>query len=161
MGPVFRCGTGKCYVDFSRALVGVVARSWVGEGLDFEVDAGDLGGAPVILVAGAGAEFCKADVAGLAELDSRGNEDAVDIDAGLPLKFEEHVDDAGVGGPAAENPASAAEDGPGEGCDEARWLDLRDGFHLQNPGCVLSIGLVSLRHCKPHFQFYRGWRRRA
>jgi hypothetical protein len=25
----------------------------------------------------------------------------------------------------------------------------------------LSIGLVSLRHCKPHFQFYRGWRRRA
>jgi hypothetical protein len=90
-------------------------------------------------VAGARAELGKADVAGLAELDSGGNEDALDVYAVLPLEFEEHVHDAGICGAPAENPATAAEDGSSEGRDEARWLNLRYRLHLQSPWNVLRI----------------------
>lgn len=103
-------------------------------GLDFKIDAGDFPSAIAELVSGALAKFGEPDMAGLAELYPCGDEDAINIDAGLALKLEQHVDGAGIAGPAAQNPASATKNGTGEGADEARGLDLGDRLHLQGPG---------------------------
>lgn len=103
------------------------------QGLDFQVHAGDLSGAVAALVSRALAQLGKADVPGLAELDSSGNENAVDIDAGLALELKEQVDGAGVGGAAAQDPSAACEDGASEGADKARRVNLGDCFHLQGP----------------------------
>src|SRR6185437_17182322 len=59
-----------------------------GKRLNFQIDAGDFRSAFALLVAGALAQFGEAQMAGLAELDSGGDEDAVDIDAGLALELE-------------------------------------------------------------------------
>src|ERR1700676_3601366 len=80
------------------------------EGLDFEIDAGDFVAAFLVMTAGALAEFSETDVAVLAEFDSSGNQDAVYVNAGLALEFEEHVDNAGVSGASAQDPSTTAED---------------------------------------------------
>ena len=102
--------------------------------MNFEIDADDFSAAVFVMAAGALAELGEAQVGELAELEADGDEDGVHLDAALALEFEEHVDQAGVGGAAAEHPASAAQDGAGEGLDEASWLFHRGGPHLQGPG---------------------------
>ena len=93
-----------------------------------------LSRSPRLLAARALAKLREADVAALAEFQSRGDQNAVDVDAGLALKLEEHVHDPGVVCAAAQHPAATAEDRAGEGLDEARRLFGGDGPHLHCPG---------------------------
>ena len=66
------------------------------KGLYLKVDARDLGAAIALTAAGALAKLGEPDVARLAELKPRRNQDAIDIDAGLPFKFKQHADSAGI-----------------------------------------------------------------
>lgn len=92
------------------------------EGLNLEVDAGKVSAAFADAALGATAEFSEIDMAVLAEFKADADQDAVNVHAGLALEFEEHVDGARVIGAAAEHPTAAAEDGAGEGLDEAGRL---------------------------------------
>ena len=85
-------------------------RVWHRKGLDFEIDAGDLRAAILLVAAGALAKLGEADVPVLAQFEAGGNEHAVDVEAGLALELEQHAHRAGVAGAAAQNPAAAAED---------------------------------------------------
>src|ERR1035437_10956323 len=88
-----------------------------GGGLDLQVDAGNIGTALLLVVAGALAEFSKTDVPALAQFQAGGDHHAVNINAGLPLELEQHIHGAGIVCSAAENPAATAEDCAGEGLD--------------------------------------------
>ena len=63
-----------------------------GKGLDLEIDAGDFLSATVPVPARALAELSKADMPVLAQFQSSRDQHAVDINACLPLKLEQHVD---------------------------------------------------------------------
>lgn len=128
--------------------------------MDFEIDAGDLAAAVVGMIMGALAELGQAAMPRLAELDSCGDEDAVNIETGLSLEFKEHVDGAAVTGAAAQHPTSATKDAAGQRLDQAGGLDHRYSFHLQRPGEKGRKILV--RHM--HVQLHNGvigsqWRR--
>lgn len=68
---------------------------------------------------GALAKLSESDVAGLAQLDSGGDEHAVDVNARLALELEEHIYGAPVVGTAAQHPSPATENGSCERADEA------------------------------------------
>ena len=87
-----------------------------------------------LVIAGALAKLGEPDVAILAELNSGSDQHAVDLDTGLTLEFEEHVDYTHVCGPAAQDPAAAAHNGPGQGANQPRGFDDGDGLHLKSPG---------------------------
>ena len=90
--------------EWGRGVQSVHRLDW--KSLDFKVDAGDVGSAILMAVAGALAEFSKADVPVLTELQPGRNEDAVDVDAGLTFELEEHIDCSGIVGAAAEHPTA-------------------------------------------------------
>ncbi len=70
------------------------------------------------------AEFGKANVGALAELQSCRNQNAVDFQAGVPFKFKQHIDQSGVACAPAQHPASAPENRAGQGFDRpARLLE--------------------------------------
>lgn len=104
------------------------------EGLDLQVDAGYLRAALLGMVAGALAEFGKADMPVLAQFQAGGDQYAVYIYTCLTLKLEEHRDRAGFVRSTAEHPTAATENGTGEGLDQAARLLDGDRLHLQCPG---------------------------
>ena len=114
-----------------------------GKGLDLQVDAGNLGAAILLVAAGALAEFGKADVPALAQFQAGGDHHAVNIDAGLPLKLEQHIHGAGIVCSAAENPAATTQDCAGESLDQARRLFDGDGLHLHGPGNAHHLSCVA------------------
>ena len=69
------------------------------------------------------AKFRKTNVGALAEFQSRGNQNAVDLQAGAPFEFKQDVDQARIACAAAEHPASAAQNRAGKGFHRpARFL---------------------------------------
>lgn len=128
------------------------------EGLDFEVDAGDLSAAILLMAAGTLAKLGKADVAGLAEFETGGDEDAVDVNAGLAFEFKEHVDGSGVICATAEHPTAATQDCAREGVNQSsRFLD-GDSLHLHRPGNGHGLCRFELGHGQPHNGVIGGWR---
>ena len=105
----------------------------VGESLNFQVNAGYLGATIAVLTAGALAELSEADMAGLAEFDSGGYEDAVNVDAGLALELEEHGDGSGVA-------CAAAEDQP----PQARMAPVR--VQTRREGSICETAFISIAH---------------
>jgi len=102
----------------------------------------NLGAAILLVAAGALAEFSKANVTVLAQFQAGGNHHAVNIDAGLPLKLEQHIHGACIVCSAAENPAATTQDSAGEGLDQARGLFCGDGLHLHGPGNVDCMSCI-------------------
>lgn len=121
-----------------------------GKSLDFQVYAGDFRSAVASLIARALAQFSETDMPGLAELDSGGNQKAVDLNARTPLEFKEHVNHSVVAGTAAEHPAAASQDAPSNYADQPRRFNRRHSFHLQRPGEEGRTVSFGLQHGKPH-----------
>jgi hypothetical protein len=61
------------------------------------------------------AQFRKADMRPLAQFEARGNQDAVDFQAGSPFEFKHDVDQARVTCTPAQHPTPTSEDCAGEG----------------------------------------------
>jgi hypothetical protein len=72
-----------------------------------------------VVIPGALAKFGESNVAGLAELNAGGDKEAVDIDAGLPLEFKQHVNNSVVRRAPAKNPSAAAGDCAGKSANQA------------------------------------------
>jgi len=119
-------------------------------GLDLKVDARDFFAAGTGVVAGALAKLGEADVAILAKFQARGDEDAIDIDAVLALKLEEHVDESCVVGSPAQHPASAPENCAGKGLNKAGRLLNGDSLHLHRPGNAQRLSGIIGQHASPH-----------
>src|SRR5579863_3565471 len=130
------------------------------ECLDLELDAGDLSGAVGEMAARTLAQLSETDVAGLAELNARGDDHGVDVDAELALEFKEHGDGAGVAGSAAEHPAAASKDGAGKRLHEVGGLNGRNGLHLHRPG-IGDGDPFDLLVCDKHFSRFIGGGRDA
>lgn len=133
--------------------MGIPAREGDGDGLDFEIDAGDFGAAFLGAAAGALAEFGETNVAVLAEFKAGGDQDGIHVEACLTLELEQHVHGAGIAGAAAENPAAAAKDAAGESLHQARGLLSGDGFHLQRPRDARRSACVALCPVDPHVRY--------
>ena len=80
------------------------------------------------------AQFSETNVSLLAEFDARCDQDAVDVDARMALKLEEHIHQAGISRSPAQHPTPAAQDRPCERLNEPPRFVCRDGSHLQGPG---------------------------
>jgi len=102
--------------------------------VDFKVDADDLTAALVELAAGALAEFGKAHVRELAQFKARSDQHGVNVYTALPFELKKHVDQAGIAGSAAKNPASITKDGSGKHLQQARRLFGGGCLHLESPG---------------------------
>jgi len=105
-----------------------------GKGLDLQIDAGNLGAAILLVAACTQAEFGKADVPTLAQLQAGGDQHAVNLNAGLALEFKQDGHRTGIVGATAENPAATAKNGSGEGLDQSRGLFDRNSVDLHRPG---------------------------
>ena len=105
--------------DHATSEEGVNAGFSHRKGLDLEVHAGNLCAAVGLVIAGALAEFREADVAVLAEFKAGGDENAVDVHAGLALKLKQHGYGPGIVGAPAEHPTTAAQNSSGEDFDKA------------------------------------------
>ncbi len=126
------------------------------ESLDLQIDTGDFVAAILLMAAGALAEFGEPDVAGLIQLESGGNQQAVDVEACLALKLEQHAHGAGIAGSAAKNPPATTEDGAGEGLHQSRRFFDRDGFHFQGPGNDCRALRIPLCPVGPHARYIGG-----
>lgn len=103
------------------------------EAADFQIDADDFAADVIEVAAGALAELGEAQVSELAQLKAGSDQDRIHVDAALAFEFEEHGDDAGVIGSSAQHPSTAAEDGAGQGQNDARGLFEGGGSHLHGP----------------------------
>ncbi len=110
-----------------------------GEGLNLEIDAGNLGIAILRMAARTLAEFSEADMAALAQLQPGGDQNTVNINAGMAFKLEEHTDGSAIIRAPAQHPAAAAQYRPSEGLNQMRRLFERDGLHLHRPGDAYSL----------------------
>ena len=124
-----------------------------GKGLNFEVDAGNLRAAIPLLAARALAQLGQADVPVLAEFQPRSNQDRVDVDAGLPLELEQHVDPPAVVCASAQYPSPAAKNRAGQQLNQPRRLLDGDCLHLQRPGDAQSLPWIRFRHLQLHVLF--------
>ena len=136
--------------------IGTLIGEGGGESLDFEVDAGNVVAAFLGVAASALAKFRETNVAVLAEFKTGGDQDCINIKTGLALKLEQHAHGAGIAGAAAENPAAAAEDTPGESLHQAGGILNGYGFHLQRPRDVGSSACVVLCPVEPHVRYIGG-----
>jgi len=96
------------------------------------------------------AELGKTDVSALAQLQSGGDHQAVNIHTSLALELEQHVHRAGVICAAAENPAATAQNCACEGLNQPRRLFDGDGLHLHRPGKAKRLRFVVARYCSHH-----------
>lgn len=108
--------------------------------VDDEVDSGDFEGAEFDEVSGAVAEVGELEVRVAGELESGGDEDGVDLDAGGSGEFEVECGGLVALGSAGEDPSAAGEEGSGEIADEAlRFVGAQCG-QLETP----SVGGLAL-----------------
>jgi hypothetical protein len=95
--------------------------------MDREVDVGDIVSAGVDEVAGAVAEVGELEVGVAGELESGGDEDGVDFDAGGAGELEFELGGLISLGGAGEDPSAAGKDGSGEKADEALGVAGAEG----------------------------------
>ena len=120
------------------------------EGLYFEVNAGNLTPAVGMVIPGAMAEFREAYMSVLAEFNAGCNKNAVDVDAGLALKFKEQIHNAGISGAATQNPAAASKNCTGKCADQARWFNHGHGLDFEGPRHFDRPCRITLQHIEPH-----------
>jgi hypothetical protein len=109
--------------------------------LDIEIDAYDVASAISRAAACALAEFSQPEVTDVAQVETRGDEYAVDVFAILAFELENHVNGTVVACAAAQNPAAAAQNCSGEDLHETAWFDVSGCPELQSP----RISLLSSR----------------
>ena len=98
----------------------------------------------------------KANVRSLAEFQPGGYQNAVDFQAGTPLKFKQNLDHARVACTPAQNPASACKNCAGQGFDCPARLLPRDCPHLQRPWNRTCRWGIAKTLSLPHVRFIGG-----
>jgi hypothetical protein len=121
-------------IDLRQALSGCPFERIHREGLNLKIDADNLRTARLRAETSALAQFREPEMGSAAQVKTHCNQDAVDLYARLPFKFEEHAHGSGIVGAAAQHPTAATENGPGQGLHQSARLLHRDSPHLHGPG---------------------------
>ena len=97
--------------------------------LHFQIDTYDLRAAIVSGEHRALAKLSKAHMGPLAQIQPRGNQDAVNLETRASFELKQDVDQASIVGAAAQNPPSAGEDCTRKNLHESSRFVLRDRVH--------------------------------
>jgi hypothetical protein len=122
-----------------------VAAGGGGGGVNDEIDAGDVEGSSCDEVFGAVAEIGHLEMRVAGELESGGDEDGVDFDAGGAGELEVELGGLVSLGGAGEDPSPAGEQRSGETADETLRFFGAEGRELQAPAIdLLCVGHMEL-----------------